>query len=612
MKIKRLFAILTAVCLLFGVFAGNITAIAQDMPVGIEITTLPNITKYLEGDHLNVKGMIVELIYANTDNNRELDLSEYAFSADVDNLMPGVKYYVIYQTGSLVGELKAELEIEVEPKSPEKITILLNEQAKTEYTEGNTFDKTGMSLLVEYNNGTSATITDVSKFSASPATLSLTGTGASSTNPVTVSYTENGVTRTAVRNFTVLRRVLTNISIISQPTNRAYVEGDSFNRAGMVVRAHYNNNTWANVTNFSVNLSTLAFSHNNSSATITFSEHGVTRTAATQAITVARKVPTDMVIAARPTKTAYIEGERFNRAGLVVRVSFNGRANVPITNYQITPDRALLPTDTAITISYTENGVTQRRTTPITVRARPTSISFNTKTATLGVGETRNTAVTILPSGAVPERKYTSSNTRIATVDSNGRITAVAPGTATITVTTNHANRTDRFTVTVLPAMTKIAYKTKSATIGVGETFATAVTITPSNAKTNRTYSSSNTKIATVDSKGRIKGVKAGTATITVTSYNNRRATFNVTIRKAPARVTLNRTTATLARGKKLTLTTTLPNNTASNKMTWSSSNKKVATVNSKGRVTAVARGTAVITVRTYNGKTHTCRITVT
>ena len=105
-----------------------------------------------------------------------------------------------------------------------------------------------------------------------------------------------------------------------------------------------------------------------------------------------------------------------------------------------------------------------------------------------------------------------------------------------------------------------------------------------------------------------IKGYK-GTAAERYARNND----FNfVQLQVVPTSVALNKTTLTLDIGKTSTLKATVyPSNAANKKCTWSSSNTSVATVDSNGKVTAKKAGTATITVKTSNGKTATCKVTV-
>jgi len=161
----------------------------------------------------------------------------------------------------------------------------------------------------------------------------------------------------------------------------------------------------------------------------------------------------------------------------------------------------------------------------------------------------------------------------------------------------------------IVPKSVKLN-KTK-ATLVVGSKLTLKATVKPSNATARFTWTSSNKKVATVTKKGVVKALKKGTATITVTTANGKKATCKITVPAAPTGVTLNKTKVTLKVGKKLTLKPKLKGAGAKTTYTWKSSNKKVVTVTNKGVVKALKKGTATITVTTANGKKATCRITV-
>ena len=146
-----------------------------------------------------------------------------------------------------------------------------------------------------------------------------------------------------------------------------------------------------------------------------------------------------------------------------------------------------------------------------------------------------------------------------------------------------------------------------SVKLGVNEKYI----INTSSLSGKLTFKSSKPEVANVNNKGIIKGKKVGIAKISVTTAAGKKYKISVTVAKAPSKVTLNKTSATLEIGDTLQLKATLPKKTASNKMTWTSSNKNVATVSDTGKVTAKAAGSATITVKTFNGKKATCKVTV-
>ena len=247
----------------------------------------------------------------------------------------------------------------------------------------------------------------------------------------------------------------------------------------------------------------------------------------------------------------------------------------------------------------------------------PTSVALNKTTLTLDIGKTSNLRATVYPSNASNKKcTWSSSNTRVATVDSNGKVTAKQVGTATITVkTANGKTASCNVTVQAVQAVpTSVSLNKTSLTLDVSKSYTLAKTVSPSNAVTSYTWSSSNTSVATVDGNGKVTAKKAGTATITVKTANGKTASCNVTVQAVqavPTSVSLNKTSLTLDVSKSYTLAKTVSPSNAVTSYTWSSSNTSVATVDGNGKVTAKKAGTATITVKTSNGKTATCKVTV-
>lgn len=158
---------------------------------------------------------------------------------------------------------------------------------------------------------------------------------------------------------------------------------------------------------------------------------------------------------------------------------------------------------------------------------------------------------------------------------------------------------------------TTVTLAVKNATLGVKEKLNLSAKVKPSSKAKELKYTSSDNKIATVNSKGIVTARKAGKATISAKVGSKVLEKCVITVKKAPGKVTLNKTTSTLTKGKTLQLNMKLPNGTASRIISWSSSNTKVATVSQKGLVKAVNAGEATITVKTFNGKKATCKVTV-
>jgi len=205
---------------------------------------------------------------------------------------------------------------------------------------------------------------------------------------------------------------------------------------------------------------------------------------------------------------------------------------------------------------------------------------------------------------------FKSSKTSVATVSKKGVITAKKKGTAKITVLSGKKT-VATCVVTVVAAPKKISLGIKEATMGVKETLILEPVIT-NKSHTTFTYTTKNKKIATVSKTGVVTAKKAGTTTITVKTHNGKTASLKLTVKKAPTKVTVNPKTLSLEVGQTASLAAVFPSKTASFKLTWTSGNKKVATVDREGTVTAVKAGTAKISVMTFNKKKDICTVTVT
>jgi uncharacterized protein YjdB len=225
------------------------------------------------------------------------------------------------------------------------------------------------------------------------------------------------------------------------------------------------------------------------------------------------------------------------------------------------------------------------------------SISLNSTSKTLYIGDTAQLKATISPSNAAnPTVTWSSSDDTVATV-SDGLVTAKAAGTATITAKAGSCSTQCTITVKKIE-VSSVSLNVTSKTVYVGESFNLSAAVSPFNATDSSvTWSSSNDAVATV-SDGYVTTKTVGTTTITAT-VGSHSAQCTITVKKIEvSSVSLNVTSKTVYVGDSFTLSATVsPDNATDPTVTWSSSNENVATV-SDGVVTANASGFATITAK--------------
>lgn len=249
-------------------------------------------------------------------------------------------------------------------------------------------------------------------------------------------------------------------------------------------------------------------------------------------------------------------------------------------------------------------------------KVKVTGVTLNKTTLSLQVGKTATLTATVSPANAVDKKvTWKSDNEKVAVVDkNNGKVTAKAKGTANITATAaNGVSATCKVTVTGVSVKTVAI--SKKLTLGAGEKYTMKAKISPSDATNQKvTWDSSNKKAATISTKGVIeakKVKKATTTKITAKVDGKTSKACMVTVKPAPKKISLNAKAKTLKKGKTFQIKVKLPKNTASNKITYSSNKKKVASVSATGKVKALKKGKAVITVKSFNNKKAKITITV-
>ncbi len=265
------------------------------------------------------------------------------------------------------------------------------------------------------------------------------------------------------------------------------------------------------------------------------------------------------------------------------------------------------------TVTVTDSTKKDTPTTPAKPAVEVKSVKLSAKNIYLQFGKKITVGASITPKNATNKKlTWKSNKTSIATVSSKGVITAKKKaGKATITVTAkSNKKATAKVTVNVVKKATKVkSVSLKDAKVNVGETVALQPTYNPKKATVSKvSWKSSNKKIATV-SNGIVTGKKAGVATITVTA-DKKSAKCVVSVSKKNTTLTLKKTSGTVKVGKTIKIAKKKIGKGDSIK-SYTSSNKKVATVTKKGVVKGVKKGNAVITVQTKKGAVATFKVTV-
>ena len=242
------------------------------------------------------------------------------------------------------------------------------------------------------------------------------------------------------------------------------------------------------------------------------------------------------------------------------------------------------------------------------------NITLNKTKITIKQNETEKLEATIKPDNASDKRvSWKSSDTSIATVDSDGNVTGTGEGDAVITATAKDGEKATCNVTVTKPDPTGVDVSITSLAMKTNKTGKIKASVTPSNANDKTlTYSSSDSSIVTVDEEGNLKtNTKTGTATITIKTSNGKSKDVIVVVTNQESEsVTIDKTKLDMITGDNETLTATVtPEDTIDKTITWTSSNTDVATV-TNGKVTAVAPGTATITA-TNGSNSATSSVTV-
>ncbi len=250
----------------------------------------------------------------------------------------------------------------------------------------------------------------------------------------------------------------------------------------------------------------------------------------------------------------------------------------------------------------------------VTVIVPVTFVRLDKTALNLNRGQSATLHATVLPENATNQDvTWESDNPVVATVNSQGRVEAIAEGEAEISVVTSEGGQTATCVVTVRVAVEGVLLEPAEATISVGESFSLVGSVVPLDAtEQGITWSSTVDSVATVNQSGTVFAQSPGDTVIyAVTVEGAFSANAQVSVRPLLTSVSLDRTSLAMTPGEEDDLVATLlPAEALERRVTWSSSNDNVATVDDNGHVVAAGVGQATITVRTVQGG-HTAQCAV-
>ncbi len=320
----------------------------------INVSSLPDKTTYLEGQELDLTGITVTAMYDNGDSET---ITKYDVTGYDKNKVGNQNVTVSF------GGFTASFTVTVKAKTVTGIKILSEPNTK-EFAEGSAIDVSGLVLQAQYDNGTTGLITDYTINGYDKNTVGK--------QTVTISYGGFGATF----DVEVTAKILTGITLDTTNMKMSYIEGQSLNVSGLVVKAKYNNGTEQTVARSDYNVS--GYSRNQKGIqTVTVEYEGFT---AQFDVEVVDKTLTGLKILLLPPKRDYIEGEEFDSSGLVLWATYDNGTGQNVIGKVTGYDKNKIGTQLisaeygGFTVEFTVN-VTAKSLTGLTVSHKP----FNTE-----------------------------------------------------------------------------------------------------------------------------------------------------------------------------------------------------------------------------------------
>ena len=514
---------------------------------GIKVKTPPAKTAYKTGEELDLSGMVLTATYSDGSTKDITDTTQFTVSGYDKNKEGSQTITVTYEGKT------AEFQVMVTEESlPVTLTGIKvkTHPAKTDYKTGEELDLSGMVLTATYSDGSTKDITDTTQFTVSGYDKNKEGS-----QTITVTYEGKTAEFQVMVTEESLPVTLTGIKVKTHPAKTDYKTGEELDLSGMVLTATYSDGSTKDITD-TTQFTVSGYDKNKEgSQTITVTYEG--KTAEFQVMVTEESLPvtlTGIKVKTHPAKTDYKTGEELDLSGMVLTATYSDGSTKDITDTtQFTVSGYDKNKEGSQTITVTYEGKTaefQVKVTKVNTTKKVSSIRTASASYKIAAGKKLNLSkeLIIAPKNATNKKvtyKITKNNNKKwAVLNSKGSLTTKKKGagkTITVTIKAKDGSGKKRSVkITIMKnAVTKISFKKKTMSVKAGRTVKLKAIVNTNGRKANKklAWSSSQTKYATVNSKGKVTTKKAGigkTVKITAkaTDGTGRKATIKIKIKK--------------------------------------------------------------------------------
>ena len=459
------------------------------------VLTKPEKLTYYLGEKFDSTGLEIAAI---TGKSESIVLDKNDYTLDVpEELVLGKNTITVK-----FRDLTTTFDINVVAKDVESIKV--TPPSKTVYFEGEELDTTGLEVTAYYQDGTSEKVTD----------YKLTGYD-STVGEKTIEVEYKG--KKATFTVEVKEKEVLLITVNSFPTKTVYTEGEKINLDGLQVLAFYKDGSTSIVTDYTIG----DYDSTVGEKIIDVNYKGKT---AYFKVEFLKKSPVRIAVTKYPNKHTYKVGEKLDTTGLIVEAYYQDGTSEIITDYTVSYDFNKSG-KSYVLINYGDlKDILVLDVVEATTKV--TKVALNKNSVTLDNGKSIIVKATVSPSNASNKKlRWTSSNSKVAVVNSQGKITAKGRGTATIKVMAlGGSNKYATVKVTVKQPVTSVKLNKKSVTLKVKgnakqKKVTLKATVNPKNANVKSVkWTTSKSKIAIVNSKGKVTAKKKGTCFIYATA----------------------------------------------------------------------------------------------